>query len=333
MPRTVRSRSQLRESVLLSQLERKKLQTLTYKHGPAHLSPFSADDRLSRTYVNLCEKQGISPWNCILDAFQEHFSPDATTVDLVLCFQGLDDPHASILFETILGYYHVQDTTGNHPSFTINLASNTLRLDTTFAKLLCSLLSSMEVAALNLSSQKLSSSGVREVAKEGIRLSKHLRSLSLEDNSLTNSVAKALCRAIAASPLLQTVNLAHNKFSDALLAELIPALEAKDRTLLVLNLKWNVISDAGGKLLLSYLRHKKAGMKHLDLSFNSLSDEFTLLLAEILEENCLQLQSLDLAHNKVGQDGALALGKEETAKNIEYSEQSIVVVIEELLPF
>ena len=285
------------------------MQTLDWKQKPSQTSPFRAEDHLSRTYVKRCERQGISPWNCILDAFQEHFQPGSMAVELVLCFQGLDDAHASILFETILEYYEGFDGK-DLPVVTVNLGSNTLKLDTDFVQLLCRFLSSMKVAALNLSSQKISTKGVRHVAKHGIRFSKHLRSLSLEDNSLTNSVAKALCQAIRSSPLLQTVNLAHNKFTDTLLHELIPALEAKKKTLLVLNLKWNVISDGGGKLLLSYLRSSKAGMKHLDLSFNSLSDDFTLLLGEVLEENCLELQSLDLSHNKIGQDGALALGKE-----------------------
>jgi len=139
-----------------------------------------------------------------------------------------------------------------------------------------------------------------------LRTSK-LTALSLSDNSITDSGAILLARAVRKNKtsVLEYLSLRDNPVSRHSMAELA-AMLASNRTLQEVSLQDNDIGDAGAALLVEVLAAPEAALQSLNLTKTGLTDATAARIGAMLRTNT-QLLKLYLPGNTITAAGAEAM--------------------------
>ena len=179
----------------------------------------------------------------------------------------------------------------------VNMADN--RLSSTGSHAIITSLKP-SIKNLNLSHNKIDSTGAIALGEFIKTKASFLRILNLENTKLGDSSTAMLCKYLVDHPKMSELNLAKNQLTDVS-CDAIAHLVYDTFYLSTLILHWNLITGEGAtKILKATARYYN--IKVLDLSWNSIgtfkSKVFANQLAEVLtgQENLLHL---DISHNNL----------------------------------
>lgn len=142
--------------------------------------------------------------------------------------------------------------------------------------------------------------------------------INLNSYRMGDAYASAFSEGFALIPGVESLNLAHNRISDDVAAQIITSVantsSSRTSSLQQLNLAHNRLSSVSSKALSALLRQSKA-LTSLNLSHTQLRDREIHVLCEALQKN-QTLTRLHLSENKFGVPGMVAIAKflEENAK-------------------
>lgn len=139
--------------------------------------------------------------------------------------------------------------------------------------------------------------------------------INLNSYRMGDAYASAFSQGFPLIPGVESLNLAHNRISDDVAAQIITnAANSVPTSLQQLNLAHNKLSRMSSTALSDLLRQSKS-LTSLNLSHNQLKDREIHILCEALQKN-QTLTRLHLSENKFGIQGMLSIAKflEENAK-------------------
>lgn len=142
-----------------------------------------------------------------------------------------------------------------------------------------------------------------------------VQEINLNSYRMGDAYGAAFSEGFALVPGVEALNLAHNRISDTVAAQIIArAASARPPSLQQLNLAHNTLASASAKALSGLLRHVKC-LTSLNLAHTQLRDREIHTLCEALEKNQTLLR-LHLSENRFGIAGMVAIAKflEENAK-------------------
>lgn len=145
-----------------------------------------------------------------------------------------------------------------------------------------------------------------------------VQEINLNSYRMGDAYASAFSEGFALIPGVESLNLAHNRISDDVAAQIITSAanssSGRSTSLQQLNLAHNKLSSVSSKALSTLLRQSKA-LTSLNLSHTQLRDREIHVLCEALQKN-QTLTRLHLSENKFGVPGMVAIAKflEENAK-------------------
>ncbi|XP_069761407.1 NLR family CARD domain-containing protein 3 isoform X2 [Narcine bancroftii] len=156
---------------------------------------------------------------------------------------------------------------------------------------------------LSLAENLISNTGAKAIARS-LMVNRTLSALDLRSNSIGPKGAKAFADALKINQGLVFLNLQNNFLSEDGAKFVAEALHV-NRKLTILNLQKNSINHEGAKRIASALKHN-GSLKELNLSSNCISDIGTSAIAEALKVN-RSLCTLNLQSNSISNNGATAL--------------------------
>ncbi|KAG0204571.1 hypothetical protein BGX28_003542 [Mortierella sp. GBA30] len=159
------------------------------------------------------------------------------------------------------------------------------------------------LTTLNLQLNSIGDSGAQAISK-ALKSNSTLTTLNLRYNSVGEDGAHALSEALKTNSTLSTLDLESNSIGDKGAYALSEALKANS-TLTTLNLGSNSIKVYGALVLFEALN---SSLTSLDLSQNSIRDNGAHALSEALKTNAT-LTTLNLQSTSIGDSGAQALSE------------------------
>ena len=159
---------------------------------------------------------------------------------------------------------------------------------------------------LNLSNKVLGDNYIQGV-NESLKVSKHLTSLNLEKNRLSDISLIPLIEAILNNNTLLgkllEINLSYNKIGSSSSELLVKYISDCDCSLEKLNLESTFLGVNNAKKIIEIIsQNLKLSMKYLNLSNNLLNDNMTKELATLIK-NCENLNVLLLYQNQISNKG------------------------------
>jgi len=167
-------------------------------------------------------------------------------------------------------------------------------------------LEKLNIRSLNLSKNKITSTGAEEIAR-GIGANASLTELNLEDNLIDSAGVSHLAANLAAKPALTLMNFNGNSINSEGVKALLEHLGTPERIFPDLNLARNQLGDEGAKEVGKLLK-ANPNIVHVNLSGNKIGNNGVEgLLNHFGPET--GIVSLDLSNNEIGIEGGLAIEK------------------------
>lgn len=161
----------------------------------------------------------------------------------------------------------------------------------------------IESEVVNLHHRGMGSKGAMAIS-EALRVNTSIRSLNLSDNWLEDAGATHIARVLPANRTLVSLHLGDNRIGHEGARAVCAALA--DSPLCELSLRGNGLDDRAAEPLCDAIR-RSTSLAKLDVSYNRLSTRAGKLLGEVLGENAHTLLNLDLSWNTLRPAGGAAL--------------------------
>ncbi|XP_078380985.1 uncharacterized protein LOC144663792 [Oculina patagonica] len=167
-----------------------------------------------------------------------------------------------------------------------------------------------KVTTLDLSSNKLTDTGVARLCEALQHSSCKVTALHLSLNQITDTGVSWLCEALQHSSCkVTTLDLSRNQITDTGVTWLCEALQHSSCKVTTLDLSYNQITDTGVASLCEALQHSSCKVTTLDLSGNQITDTGVTWLCEALQHPSCKVTTLDLSDNQITDIGVANLCK------------------------
>jgi hypothetical protein len=159
------------------------------------------------------------------------------------------------------------------------------------------LLNSSFLLELDLSSNLLTSNGVKALCQQSLFKCSFLESLNLSSNYISDSSSSVLSDCLVKLKRLKTFSISRNRLTKEAAKFFSVGLGNHNSKLQVLDFSFNELSDEVGMLTAFLLRNVPSQLSSIDLSFCGLSDVSLYEIAKSLS-CCLSLRYLSLQGNR-----------------------------------
>ncbi|XP_039478145.1 NACHT, LRR and PYD domains-containing protein 12-like isoform X3 [Oreochromis aureus] len=148
---------------------------------------------------------------------------------------------------------------------------------------------------LDLSNNNLQDSGVISLCAGLQNPNCQLKTLRLDQNSLTNACCQDLSSVLSTQSSLRTLSLNYNKLQDSAVKLLSDGLSSPQSKLQILRLEKNYLTNVSCQILSSVLSTQSSSLQTLSLNYNLLRDSGVKLLSVGLSSPQCKLQILRLS--------------------------------------
>uniref|UniRef100_A0A3B4FL37 NACHT domain-containing protein n=1 Tax=Pundamilia nyererei TaxID=303518 RepID=A0A3B4FL37_9CICH len=148
---------------------------------------------------------------------------------------------------------------------------------------------------LDLSNNNLQDSGVISLCAGLQNPNCQLKTLRLDQNSLTSACCQDLSSVLSTQSSLRTLSLNYNKLQDSAVKLLSDGLSSPQCKLQILGLERNCLTNASCQILSSVLSTQSSSLRTLSLNYNLLQDSGVKLLSVGLSSPQCKLQILRLS--------------------------------------
>lgn len=156
------------------------------------------------------------------------------------------------------------------------------------------------ITQLDLSHNKIGSSGARKIAKYVLQ-SKVLTHLNLRDNQLNYEASRFLCQALKHNSSLTYLSLSLNRLDDKAGSKMcIDLLDSKTQCLQEIDFSANLLGNLFCEHLAEYLKVNR-DIRKVDVSANFIDDSNAAILKDSLENN-KNIVKADVRNNKISEE-------------------------------